>query len=407
SSGTFATRSPSSSTVLLVPSPASRRAVPVSPAGVPATSRFIVPVREPSASGADQDCVSWIVTEEPTKGRTMSGTRSVGIDSSVRTVNAAEGSPSSVDSAREAPSVVRRISVYSGSAYIAAAAAAGSGRVRVSRSFMLVSFLGTRRDQPRAEPVRLRPADGHGAQCADPYPVCMPSLSKFLADNPGLSEKEADWLQHLVGDWNLLSDLLRSDLVLWIKEESGALAVAHCRPATGSTVYYEDPVGRPSDGGTEGVEIVRLLDGGEASREPTAVEREGRAAAGLLEPGRQNGPPLAVPAAERPGNDAPPPDTETRARTRGPSPLSRPRAPTATAIPRTTRPSSARSDTACCGCSRAGRSPSRVRRSLRGAGHRGSAMASPSSTMRESCAGSPRTRSRPSTASASKGTWRA
>ena len=42
----------------------------------------------------------------------------------------------------------------------------------------------------------------------------MPSLSKFLADNRGLSEKEADWLQHLVGDWNLLADLLRADLVL-------------------------------------------------------------------------------------------------------------------------------------------------------------------------------------------------
>lgn len=79
----------------------------------------------------------------------------------------------------------------------------------------------------------------------------MPSLSKFLADNRALSEKEADWLQHLIGDWNLLSDLLRADLVLWIQEDQGALAVAHCRPATGSTVYYEDPVGSLSDDGEE------------------------------------------------------------------------------------------------------------------------------------------------------------
>lgn len=145
----------------------------------------------------------------------------------------------------------------------------------------------------------------------------MPSLSKFLADNPGLSEKEADWLQHLVGDWNLLSDLLRSDLVLWIKEESGALAVAHCRPATGSTVYYEDPVGRPSDGGTEGVEIVRLLDGGEASRVPTAIEREGRAATGLLVPVRKNGQTLAVLAAESPDSDGHPSNNETQQRKLG------------------------------------------------------------------------------------------
>ena len=145
----------------------------------------------------------------------------------------------------------------------------------------------------------------------------MPSLSKFLADNPGLSEKEADWLQHLVGDWNLLSDLLRADLVLWIKEDSGALAVAHSRPATGSTVYYEDPVGRPSDGGTEGVEIVRLLDGGEASRVPTAIEREGRAATGLLVPVRKNGQTLAVLAAESPDSDGHPSNNETQQRKLG------------------------------------------------------------------------------------------
>ena len=98
----------------------------------------------------------------------------------------------------------------------------------------------------------------------------MPSLSKFLADNRALTEKEADWLQHLVGDWNLLSDLLRSDLVLWLAEDDGPLAVAHCRPATGSTVYYEDPVGTVRTVGAEdaeGAEIARLLAGGEPSEE--------------------------------------------------------------------------------------------------------------------------------------------
>lgn len=115
---------------------------------------------------------------------------------------------------------------------------------------------------------RAGPWDGRGAVSPGPYPVCMPSLSKFLADNRGLSEKEADWLQHLIGDWNLLSDLLRADLVLWIQEEAGALAVAHCRPATGSTVYYEDPVGSPSDDGEEGTEITRLLAGASRTTAP-------------------------------------------------------------------------------------------------------------------------------------------
>ncbi|AXK45507.1 sensor histidine kinase [Brachybacterium saurashtrense] len=140
----------------------------------------------------------------------------------------------------------------------------------------------------------------------------MPSLSKFLADTRGLSEKEGDWLQHLVGDWNLLSDLLRADLVLWIEGESGALAVAHCRPATGSTVYYEDPVGSPSDDGPEGTEIARLLAGGEPRREPTVIEREGRTASGFLVPVRKNGRTIAVVAAEKPDSDGQPSHNETQ-----------------------------------------------------------------------------------------------
>src|SRR5699024_7125183 len=138
SSGIFATRSPSISTLQLSSPPGRSRNEPVSPAGVPSTSSVIVPWRPPSASGADQDCVSWIVTEDPTKGRTMSGTRSVGIDSSVRTVKAPAGDPSTEAPARAAPSVERRIAVYSGSAYITIAPAADRGRVNVSRSFILV-----------------------------------------------------------------------------------------------------------------------------------------------------------------------------------------------------------------------------------------------------------------------------
>src|SRR5699024_1340990 len=72
-----------------------------------------------------------------------------------------------------------------------------------------------------------------------------------------------------------------------------------------------------SDGGTEGVEIVRLLDGGEASRVPTAIEREGRAATGLLVPVRKNGQTLAVLAAESPDSDGHPSNNETQQRKLG------------------------------------------------------------------------------------------
>ncbi|MFC7376294.1 sensor histidine kinase [Brachybacterium sp. GCM10030267] len=144
----------------------------------------------------------------------------------------------------------------------------------------------------------------------------MPSLSKFLADNRDLSEKEADWLQHLVGDWNLVSDLLRSDLVLWIKGEDGPLAVAHCRPATGSTVYYEDPVGSGlEDAG--GSEIAALLDGAEPSGEMVPIEREGREATGLLVPVRKSGRTLAVLAVESPVADGAPSSSAVRERQLG------------------------------------------------------------------------------------------
>jgi len=130
----------------------------------------------------------------------------------------------------------------------------------------------------------------------------MPSLSKFLSDNRGLSEKEADWLQHLVGDWNLVSDLLRADLVLWIQGDEGAHAVAHCRPATGSTVYYEDPVGIVITD-EQGSSIPSLLAGAEPTRESEPIEREGREATGLLVPVRKEGRTLAVLAAESPLSD--------------------------------------------------------------------------------------------------------
>src|SRR3954447_14588079 len=43
----------------------------------------------------------------------------------------------------------------------------------------------------------------------------------------------------------MISDLSFADLVLWVRDRSadGWVAVAHCRPSTGATVYYDDVVG--------------------------------------------------------------------------------------------------------------------------------------------------------------------
>lgn len=146
---------------------------------------------------------------------------------------------------------------------------------------------------------------------ACPYPDPMPSLSKYLADNPCVTDRGADWLQHLVGDWNLISDLLRADLVLWVRSGDGTIAAAHCRPATGSTVYYEDPVGDVVANG-ENPLVERLLDGQEWTGEPQSILREGREAIGQLVPVRKDGATLAVLAAERPVSATPASTTETR-----------------------------------------------------------------------------------------------
>lgn len=73
----------------------------------------------------------------------------------------------------------------------------------------------------------------------------MPTLSDLIGRHGELDPADADWLHQLVGDWQLLSDLSFADLILWIpdKNETGWVAVAHVRPSTGATVYYDDVVG--------------------------------------------------------------------------------------------------------------------------------------------------------------------
>jgi two-component system, sensor histidine kinase PdtaS len=73
----------------------------------------------------------------------------------------------------------------------------------------------------------------------------VPTLNDLLAANADLSPGDVEWLHLLVGDWQLMSDLSFADLVLWVRTRSTQdwVAVAHCRPSTGATVYYEDMVG--------------------------------------------------------------------------------------------------------------------------------------------------------------------
>jgi two-component sensor histidine kinase len=79
----------------------------------------------------------------------------------------------------------------------------------------------------------------------------VPTLSELVGQHSELAPADVEWLHLLVGDWQMLSDLSFADLVLWVRdrERGGWVAVAHCRPSTGPTVYYDDLVGTHSQRG--------------------------------------------------------------------------------------------------------------------------------------------------------------
>lgn len=70
--------------------------------------------------------------------------------------------------------------------------------------------------------------------------VARYASSEALAD-----PDDAEYLRALTVDWQLLADLSMSDLVLWLpaRESGHHVAVAHCRPLTRGTVFYDDMVG--------------------------------------------------------------------------------------------------------------------------------------------------------------------
>ncbi|MBN9606145.1 MAG: histidine kinase N-terminal domain-containing protein [Actinomycetales bacterium] len=73
----------------------------------------------------------------------------------------------------------------------------------------------------------------------------MSTLSELvLAQNR--SEADAEWLQFLVADGQLLADLAFADIVLWVPAETGGfIAVAHSRPSSAATIFYRDIIGQP------------------------------------------------------------------------------------------------------------------------------------------------------------------
>ncbi len=72
----------------------------------------------------------------------------------------------------------------------------------------------------------------------------MSTLADLLHDRTALTLADVDWLQRLVAEWQLVSDLSFADLVLWVRmRDGGWLAAAHMRPTTSATAYPNDVVG--------------------------------------------------------------------------------------------------------------------------------------------------------------------
>lgn len=81
----------------------------------------------------------------------------------------------------------------------------------------------------------------------------MQTLADQVRGLAGLAMADAEHVQRLVADWQLLADLAFCDLVLWVRAEQGWLAAAHKRPTTGQTAHPDEVVGnlRPLSGPLE------------------------------------------------------------------------------------------------------------------------------------------------------------
>jgi two-component sensor histidine kinase len=92
-------------------------------------------------------------------------------------------------------------------------------------------------------------------------------MSELISRHAELSEPDVNWLQLLVGDWQVISDLAFADLVLWLPAADGEfVAIAHCRPSTGATVHYDDIVGSLAQEGQR-LQLARALSEVRSQRE--------------------------------------------------------------------------------------------------------------------------------------------
>lgn len=69
----------------------------------------------------------------------------------------------------------------------------------------------------------------------------MATLSPIIRQQVKASPADFEWLNLLLADWQIIADLLFSDLVLWLPTEDGSfIAAGHARASSAVTIFYRD-----------------------------------------------------------------------------------------------------------------------------------------------------------------------
>lgn len=69
----------------------------------------------------------------------------------------------------------------------------------------------------------------------------MSTLSQLISDYGVPNKANIEWLTRLQSEWQLVADLLFTDLVLWVPTKDGSfVAAGHARPSSAATVFYRD-----------------------------------------------------------------------------------------------------------------------------------------------------------------------
>lgn len=117
----------------------------------------------------------------------------------------------------------------------------------------------------------------------------MARLSALAEERTDLADDDVAWLQALIAEWSLLSDLSMSDLVLWLPtwNAAGLIAAASVRPTTAPTTVPQDVVGTFLPRGADPT-LDRALTVGSPNPAAYPISRNGRVIAVVARHGSPN-----------------------------------------------------------------------------------------------------------------------